>query len=323
MESILVTGGAGFIGSNIAEALLAQGYGVVVLDDLSSGKMENIEHLQNNENFTFVKGTILDSGLLRSILRTYSIRGISHQAAIPSVTKSILEPVETIEANIAGTANVFNIAASRGCKRIVFASSCAVYGDGPEPVKREDMAMRPLSPYAVSKAAKEMLAQNFCQLHQMEIVGLRYFNVYGRRQDPGSGYAAVIPTFITKAIKNEPIPIEGDGGQTRDFVFVDDVVKANLLALKAGNCAGRCFNVASGASISIIELARIVIDVAGSRSAIMHTSARPGDIRDSQADIGNAGKDLGFSPEYDIATGLEQAIAWYRKVYRIQGQLVS
>lgn len=323
MESILVTGGAGFIGSNIAEALLAQGHRVIVLDDLSSGRTDNIDHLLHNERFTFIRGSVLDSGLLRSIMKTYQICGISHQAAIPSVMKSILEPVKTIEANIAGTANLFDIAVESGCKRVVFASSCAVYGDGPELTKREDMPLKPLSPYAVSKAAKEMLAQNFCSLHNMKIVGLRYFNVYGRRQDPTSGYAAVMPTFITKAIKNEPIPIEGDGAQTRDFVYVDDVVKANLLALKAENGAGRCFNIASGFSISIRELATIITEVAGSQSTIIHKPERPGDIKESRADIGYARRDLGYAPEYDIVRGLEQTILWYKQAYRAPGQLVA
>ena len=323
MESILVTGGAGFIGSNIAEALLAQGYRVVVLDDLSSGRMENIDNLLQNKNFTFIRGSILDSGILRSIMRIHQISGISHQAAIPSVVKSILEPVKTMETNVAGTANLFDIAAESGCKRVVFASSCAVYGDGPEPVKREDTPLKPLSPYAVSKVAKEMLAKNYCDLHNIKIVGLRYFNVYGRRQDPASGYAAVMPSFITKAIRNEPIPIDGDGAQTRDFVFVDDVVKANLLALRAENSAGRCFNIASGNSISISELAGIITQIAGSQSTIIHKPARQGDIKRSSADIGNAIQDLGYAPDYDIVRGIERTVEWYRKAYSAEGQLVA
>jgi nucleoside-diphosphate-sugar epimerase len=312
METTLVTGGAGFIGSNISEALLKQGHRVIVLDDLSSGRKENIAHLLDFDNFKVFQGSILDSGLLRSLMRTYQVQSISHQAAIPSVVKSIQEPVKTIEANVAGTTNLFDIAAESHVKKIVFASSCAVYGDGPESPKREDLSMKPLSPYAVSKAAKEMLAQNFCSLHKMHIVGLRYFNVYGRRQDPTSGYAAVIPIFVTKAIKNEPIPLEGGGDQTRDFVYIDDVVRANLAALKAEDCAGRCFNIASGASISIRELADMIIRISGSRSAIVHKPGRQGDIQESCADIAAAGQGLDFTPEYDIAAGLEKTITWYR-----------
>ena len=323
MESILVTGGAGFIGSNIAEALLSQGCRVVVLDDLSSGKMDNINHLLHNENFMFIRGNILDSGLLRSILKTYQVSGISHQAAIPSVTKSIQDPVRTIETNITGTTNLFDIAAESHCKRIVFASSCAVYGDSPELPKREDMPLDPKSPYAVSKAAKEMLAKNFCSFHNIKIVGLRYFNVYGRRQDPASGYAAVMPTFITKAIRNEPIPIEGEGDQTRDFVYVDDVVKANLLALRAENSAGRCFNIASGFSISIRELANIITEIADSQSTVVHKPARLGDIKESRADIECARRDLGYAPDYDIVRGLKQTIRWYQQTYCASNELVA
>ncbi len=313
METTLITGGAGFIGSNIADALLSQGQRVIVLDDLSSGKKENIAHLLDHDRFKFVQGTILDSGLLRYVMRTYQIENICHQAAIPSVVKSIQEPVKTMEANVSGTTNLFDIAAENHVRRIVFASSCAVYGDGPQNPKREDLSVSPLSPYAVSKAAKEMLARNFCNLHKMHIVGLRYFNVYGKRQDPTSGYAAVIPIFVTKAIRNEPLPIEGNGAQTRDFVYIDDVVKANLLALKAGDCAGKCFNIASGSSVSIRELAEMIIRISSSRSMLVNRPARQGDIQDSRADISAAGKDLAYTPLHDIAHGLEKTISWYRK----------
>lgn len=315
MESILVTGGAGFIGSNIAEALLLQGHRVTVLDDLSSGSLENIDRLLHQKNFTFVRGTIFDRGLLRAIIRIYRISAISHQAAIPSVANSILDPVRTVETNITGTTNLFDIAADKGCKRVVFASSCAVYGDSSEMPKKEDMAISPKSPYAVTKAAKEMLARNFCSIHDMEIVGLRYFNVYGRRQSPDSDYAAVIPTFISKAIRNEQIPLEGDGLQTRDFVYIDDVVEANLLALRAANISGRCFNIAHGSSISILDLAKYIIKATRSTSILTHKPARPGDIRQSRADIREARRDLGFIPRYDIISGLEQTVNWFLKAY--------
>ena len=212
MESVLVTGGAGFIGSNITEALLANGYRVVVLDDLSTGKMANILDLSGYDNLKFIKGSILESGLLRSIIKSERISLISHQAAISSVTKSIADPVKTMETNVAGTTNLFHIAAEYGCRRIVFASSSSIYGDAPELPKRETMAPCPKSPYAMSKAAKEMLSSVFSALYGTEIVGLRYFNVYGKRQDPASDYAAVIPKFIAKALENEPIPIDSYRG---------------------------------------------------------------------------------------------------------------
>jgi nucleoside-diphosphate-sugar epimerase len=318
MDTILVTGGAGFIGSNIADALASRGFRVVVLDDLSTGRLDNLDPLLHAQNFTFVRGSVLDRGLLRSIMKTYQVSGISHQAAIASVTKSVIDPVRSIEANITGTANLFDIAAESCCRRVVFASSCAVYGNGQESPKKETLPLDPRSPYAVTKAAKEMLARTFCDLHSMEIVGLRYFNVYGRRQSPGSDYAAVIPAFITRALRNEPLPIEGDGLQTRDFVYIDDVVQANLRGLTAKNVAGRCFNIGSGTNVSILELARLIIAAAGSGSAIMHRPGRAGDVRDSLADIGRSRNELGYAPEFSMSRGLAEAIAWYRANQKIK-----
>jgi nucleoside-diphosphate-sugar epimerase len=313
MESVLVTGGAGFIGSNITEALLLRGYRVTVLDDLSSGSLENIDRLLPGKQFTFIRGSIFDSGLLRSVMKIYQITAICHQAALPSVTQSVLDPVKTLDTNITGTANLFDIAAEKGCRRVVFASSCAVYGDSPELPKREDMPLKPQSPYAVSKAAKEMLAKTFCGIHNMEIVALRYFNVYGKKQNPASDYAAVIPAFIARALRNEPIPVEGDGLQTRDFVYVDDVVQANLLALSVNNIAGRCFNIASGTSTCILDLAKFILKITGSASALTHGAPRPADIRESRADIWSARRDLGYAPAYDIGRGLEDTVKWFRK----------
>ncbi len=312
MESVMVTGGAGFIGSNITEALLAKGYRVVVLDDLSTGKMANILDLSSSDNLKFIKGSILESGLVRSIIKSENISLISHQAAISSVSTSIADPVRTMETNVAGTASLFHIAAEYGCKRIVFASSSSIYGDGPELPKRETMAPCPKSPYAMSKAAKEMISSVFSGLYGIEIVGLRYFNVYGKRQDPASDYAAVIPKFITKALKNEPIPIEGDGGQTRDFVYIDDAVNANLKALIGDNISGNVFNVANGEQTSILELATTILEITGSKSEIVFKPARTGDIRDSVGDIEHAERHLGFKKEFNLTQGLAETIDWYR-----------
>jgi nucleoside-diphosphate-sugar epimerase len=311
MESVLVTGGAGFIGSNIAEALLAQGYRVVILDDLSSGKMENVLDIKREDNLKFVKGSILDRGLLRSIVKSENISLISHQAAVASVTKSIADPVGTMETNVAGTTNVFHIGAEYGCRRIVFASSSSVYGDAPELPKRETMTTCPKSPYAMSKVAKEMLGTIFSDLYGVSIIGLRYFNVYGRRQDPASDYAAVIPKFISKALDDEPIPIEGDGGQTRDFIYIDDVVNANLSALTGNGVHGTVFNVGNGKQTSILELARTIIELTGSKSEIVFRPKRAGDIRDSVGDIENAQKNLGYRRTFTIRKGLAETIAWY------------
>jgi len=313
MDTVLVTGGAGFIGSNIAEALLERGCRVVILDDLSTGKMENIVNLGEKGSYKFIKGNILDSGLLASIIQAENIMAISHQAAVSSVSKSIADPVHTMQTNVAGTANLFHVAAANGCKRIVYASSSSVYGDTPELPKRETMPLSPQSPYAMSKAAKELLSTVYSHLYGMEIVGLRYFNVYGRKQDPASDYAAVIPKFIANALANEPIPIDGDGCQTRDFIYIDDVVQANVKALTSSVNHGAVFNIAYGEQTSILELATMVLDLTGSDSEVVFRPARDGDVRDSVGDVTYASQQLGYSREYDIRKGLAETIPWYQE----------
>ena len=323
MESVLVTGGAGFIGSNIAEALLAHGYRVVIIDDLSTGKMKNIIDLIESGNLKFIKGSILESGLLRSIIKSENISLVSHQAAISSVAKSIADPVKTMETNVAGTTSLFYIAAEYGCKRIVFASSSSIYGDSPELPKRETMAPCPKSPYAMSKAAKEMIGSVFSSLYGIDIIGLRYFNVYGKRQDPASDYAAVIPKFITKALENEPIPIEGDGSQTRDFIYIDDVVNANLRALIGDNISGNIFNVANGEQTSILELAMTIIEITGSKSEIVFLPPRIGDIRNSVGDTEYAIRNLGHSNKFNIKKGLKVTTEWYKESCQMSTQYVG
>ncbi len=312
MQSVLVTGGAGFIGSNIAEAMLARGYRVVILDDLSTGKMENVLALSKSDNLKFIKGSIEESGLLRSLIKSENISMISHQAAVASVAKSVADPVKTMDINVSGTANLFHIAAEYGCKRIVFASSSAVYGDSPELPKRETMPFASKSPYAMSKASNEMLASVFSGLYGIDIVGLRYFNVYGKRQDPESDYAAVIPKFITQALQGDPVTIEGDGGQTRDFIYIEDVVNANIAALIGGRLAGSVFNVANGQQTSILDLAKIIIGVTRSNSEIIFKPARTGDIRDSVGDISNTIENLGHRNKFTMEEGLAATVAWYR-----------
>jgi nucleoside-diphosphate-sugar epimerase len=312
MESVLVTGGAGFIGSNVAEALLARGFRVVILDDLSTGRMENILSLGGQGNYKFVKGSILDSGLLGSIIDAENIAYISHQAAVPGVSKSIADPVKTMEANVSGTANLFHVASASGCKRIVYASSSSIYGDTPGLPKRENMPICPQSPYAMSKAANELLGSVYSHLSGIEIVGLRYFNVYGRRQDPGSDYAAEIPKFIAKALADEPLLIEGDGCQKRDFIYIDDVVQANVKALTGSENHGSVFNIAYGEQTSILELASLILDLIDSDSEVVFTPSRNGDVQDSVGDIECATRQLGYCREYDIKKGLAETIAWFR-----------
>lgn len=312
METILVTGGAGFIGSNIAEALLQRGHRVVVLDDLSTGRMDNIFELQKHNNLKFIKGSIEDSGLLRSIFKSESISLVSHQAAVASVAKSVADPVKTMEVNVSGTANLFHIAAEYKCKRIVFASSSAVYGDSPELPKHESMPFSLKSPYAMSKASNEMLAGVFTGLYGIDIVALRYFNVYGKRQDPASDYAAVIPKFIMQALSNEPVTIEGDGGQTRDFIFINDVVNANVKALTGERLTGSVFNIANGEQTSIRDLAEMIIEALGSTSEIVFKPARMGDIRDSVGDNSSTVNNLGYRNAYTMREGLAATVAWYR-----------
>ncbi|MFO0752904.1 MAG: SDR family oxidoreductase [Thermodesulfovibrionales bacterium] len=312
MENVLITGGAGFIGSNIAEEMLSQGYGVCIVDDLSTGKRENLAGMRDDPRLSFQQGSILDSALLRDLIRSNGISLVCHQAARPSVAKSVKDPVRTVEVNITGTVNLLHVAAECGCRRVVFASSSSVYGDSPELPKVEPMPFRPKSPYAVSKAADELYGDVFSRLYGIEVVGLRYFNVYGRRQDPSSDYAAVVPKFIAQALGDEPLTIEGDGMQTRDFSYIDDVVRANISALTREVVSGRVFNIACGSRISVLDLARLVIEITGSGSSLSYLPARQGDVRDSLADIGSARTHLGFEPAFDIRSGLAETVAWYR-----------
>jgi UDP-glucose 4-epimerase len=312
MESVLVTGGAGFIGSNIVDALMERNYNVVVLDDLSTGRRENINHHLNTRGFTFYQGSILNSGLVRDIVRRHDITRISHQAAVASVTKCIQDPVATTEVNVIGTINLFDLAREHGCKRIVFASSCAIYGDTKLLPIKESVPVNSKSPYAAAKASDELMAEVFRGLYGTEIIALRYFNVYGKRQDPKSDYAAVIPKFITLAMENKTIPIEGDGLQTRDFIHIDDVVQANVKALSRDNVSEPVFNVACGRETSILELANKIIALSGSRSTITHLPSRQGDVRNSHAAVEKAKIHLNFTAEHTIDSGLMNTIEWYR-----------
>ena len=308
---VVITGGCGFIGSNIAEELIKKHY-VVVIDDLSTGRIENIRSLQDKENFEFVRGNITDLDLLKQIFE--DVDCIFHQAAIPSVQRSVENPLDTNEANIKGTLNVLIAARDCGVKKVVYASSSSVYGDTPELPKKENMRPNPQSPYAVSKLTGEYYCKVFSDIYGIKTICLRYFNVYGPKQDPTSEYAAVIPRFINRVLNNQPPIIFGDGNQTRDFTFVKDVVKANILAMEK-NVEG-VFNIAYGQQISINELANKIMEIVGVKLNPVYDKPRPGDIRNSLADISLAKQKLGYMPEYSLEKGLEVTIRWFSTLRR-------
>ncbi|HEY9205713.1 MAG TPA: SDR family oxidoreductase [Candidatus Methanoperedens sp.] len=309
----LVTGGAGFIGSHIIQHLLESDHGILCLDNLDSSydvatKKSNIASFLEDKNFEFVKGDIRDKELLKKV--TNDIDFIFHEAALVSVAGSMKDPVKTIEVNTIGTLNVLIAALSCNVKKTIIASSAAVYGDSPTLPKKESMTPAPKSPYAISKLDCEYAARIFYEQYGLKTTSLRYFNVYGPMQDPTSPYAAVIPVFIRKALRNENITIYGDGLQTRDFIYVKDVVRANELVMSRGD--NNIFNVANGIAISINDLAKLIIELTDSRSKIVYAESRTGDIKHSIADITKI-KKLGFNPIYDLKDGLRDIIECFEE----------
>jgi UDP-glucose 4-epimerase len=304
----IVTGGAGFIGSHIVEELVNAGHDVVIVDNLFSGKMENIAPFLARENVRFVKGSITDLPLLQKSFA--GADGIFHEGAIASVPRSIANPVATNEANVTGTLNVLVAARDCGVRKVLFASSSSVYGNTPTLPKQEDMCPHPLSPYAVSKLTGEQYLRIFSEVYGLKTVSLRYFNVFGPRQDPNSQYAAVIPNFITRILNHESPVIYGDGGQTRDFSYVKDVVQANIRAMESD--AQGVFNVAYCQRIDLKELAATIMELTGITVPLTFDPPRAGDVRDSLADIARARQAFGYAPEYTVRSGLEETIAWYR-----------
>lgn len=303
---VVVTGGAGFIGSNLADELANRGKEVVILDDLSTGKIDNIGRLRRRENVRFVNGSVTDMELLKGVFKRAEV--VYHLAAIPSVPRSIKEPVRSNEVNINGTLNVLMAARACGVRKVVYASSSSVYGDTLELPKREEMNPNPLSPYAVTKLTGEYYCRVFQEVYGLETVSLRYFNVYGPRQDPLSEYAAVIPKFIQRALKGMPPVIYGDGNQTRDFTFVKDVVEGTIIL--AENEATGVFNIGRGEQTSINHLARLVLEVTGQDLEPIHEKPRTGDVRHSLADISRA-KSYGYNPKYSVKEGLKETVRWF------------
>jgi UDP-glucose 4-epimerase len=302
-KRVIVIGGAGFIGSNIAEELSMDNE-VIIIDDLSSGRMQNIQHLTKRSNVSFIQGSITDLSLLQKAFDRADY--IFHQAALASVAMSIQDPLRTNEVNILGTLNVLVAACDRHVKKVVFASSCAIYGDTPTLPTREELSADPLSPYAVTKATGEQYCSVFRHVYGLPTACLRYFNVYGPRQDPKSEYAAVVPKFITAALSSRPLIIFGDGKQTRDFVFVKDVVSANVLAAEA-HAAG-AFNIGSGRQTSVVELANLVLRLTGRDATPLYHPPKAGEIRHSFADISRA-RECGYSPKYNLDEGIKKTIS--------------
>jgi nucleoside-diphosphate-sugar epimerase len=309
MTTYLVTGGAGFIGSNIVHELVAHGEAVRVLDNFSTGRRENITPFL--EDIELIEGDLRHLDTVRQAAE--GVDYILHQGALPSVPRSIDNPLETNEANVRGTLNLLVAARDAGVKRVVCASSSSVYGDTPTLPKTEEMRPVPLSPYAVSKLAGEHYCQVFHQVYGLETVALRYFNVFGPRQDPTSQYAAVIPKFVTAMLRGEQPVVYGDGEQSRDFSYVTNVVRANLLAATAPGVEGRVFNIACGQGYNLLELVATVNRVLGTDITPAHTAPRVGDIRHSLADITRAREMLGYQVEVEFEEGLCRLITWYRE----------
>lgn len=294
----------------MAERLLSEGFSVRIVDDLSTGRKVNLDPLLGEGKASLVQGSILDRSLLRKVFKGADC--VLHQAALPSVTRSVKDPLSTNEANVDGTLNVLLEARDARVGKVVMASSSSVYGDTPVLPKREDMTPNPRSPYAISKLTGEHYCRVFSELYGLPTVCLRYFNVFGPRQDPGSDYAAVIPRFITSVMEGQPPRIHGDGSQTRDFTFVQDVVSANILAMRSD--AEGVFNIAGGHRTSIEELARTIIRMMGADLEPEKGPQRPGDVMHSLADITAARDVLGYRPEHSLKRGLEVTTQWFSSI---------
>ncbi len=308
MPKALVTGGAGFIGSHLVEGLLAQGWDVRVLDNFSTGHRENIKTIINQ--IDLLEGDVTNLTTVRFAVRNVEV--IFHQAALPSVARSVANPLESNEVNITGTLNVLLAARDAGVKRVVYAASSSAYGDTPTLPKVETMTPTPLSPYAIAKLTGEMYARAFTQLYGLSTISLRYFNVFGPRQDPTTQYAGVIAKFCTCAIEGKPYPVFGDGEQSRDFTYVENVVHANLLAAHAKLDGATMVNIACGERTTLNQLITLLNELTHQNLPAHYGPARAGDVRHSQADITRAGKLLGYEPRVDIREGLRRTLEWYR-----------
>lgn len=321
----LVTGAAGFIGSNLVETLLRLNQRVVGLDNYATGHARNLDEVRATVSaeqwglFSFINGSICDLTVCREALRVgdNTVDIVLHQAALGSVPRSLADPIETNRANVDGFLNLLVAARDAKVRRFVYAASSSTYGDHPGLPKVEDVIGRPLSPYAVTKYVNELYADVFARAYGLSSVGLRYFNVFGRRQDPNGAYAAVIPRWLAAMIRGEDVVINGDGETSRDFCYIENVVQANLLAACAGpDAADQVYNVALDARTTLNELAVLLREGLAShgvefRGRIVHAEFRAGDVRHSQADISKARRLLGYAPQFDVRAGLAEAMAWY------------
>lgn len=315
--SFLVTGGAGFVGSHIVEYLLKHGAGkVTAMDNLSTGSMDNVRIFENNAAYRFLKSDICDAAACLEAAKGKDF--IFHQAALGSVPRSIKDPLATNDSNVNGFLNILTAARECRVKRVVYASSSSVFGDSPVLPKTEDHLGNPLSPYAVTKRTNELYAQVFSQVYRMEIIGLRYFNIYGPRQNPEGPYAAAIPLFMKALLDNEKPFINGDGEQSRDFTFVENAVQANIRAIFASHegISGQVFNVAVGERITVNELYHYLKSIAGSDLEPVYRSDREGDVRHSLADISKARNILGYEPAIRVEEGLGITWAWFAKQHQ-------
>jgi nucleoside-diphosphate-sugar epimerase len=304
----LVTGGAGFIGSNTVDELVRRGHGVVVLDDLSSGKEENLAEVR--AKITFMKGSITDIEVVQKAMVQADY--VIHLAARTSVPRSVKDPVDTNRINVDGTLNVLVAARDNKVKRVVFAASSSAYGDTPTLPKSEDMQPLPISPYGVTKYVGELYAQTFGRCYGLENVSLRYFNIFGPRQDPDSPYSGVLSRFSAAFLDSTPPVVFGDGEQTRDFTYVDNAVQANILACEAPSASGRTFNIGTGQAVSLNQVLQMLQKVSGKSLETKYEPSREGDIRDSLADINLAKEFLGYEPTVLFEEGLDRTYAWYQ-----------
>jgi nucleoside-diphosphate-sugar epimerase len=312
MGKMVVTGGAGFIGSNLAEHLMNLGHSVVVIDNLSTGRKQNFSGWTENsgDRFQFLQADINDTDQLRHAFN--GVMYVFHLAAIPSVARSVENPAATQAANINGTLSVLTAARDAGVRRVIAASSSSIYGDEPSLPKVENRIGRCLSPYALSKFVTEEYCRLFAQLYGLEAVSLRYFNVFGPRQNPKSEYAAVIPRFSTLLLAGKPPVVFGDGEQSRDFTFISNVIDANWKAATTPGVAGEAFNIGCGGQTSLNQLIEKMNGILGCQIKPKYEAARMGDVRHSAADIGKAAKMLGYVPAVSLETGLRQVLDWYR-----------